>query len=138
MENYCQYYPNLNSSPRALAMVLALVSAVMLSPLFVDRRKIESRIETRWSSGGLVLPAVVAGLIVAIKTTISSSSSSSKNNIVRKGADRYSIYQARDYNNCGAGSVFRIGSSSWGLAGILVMLVFVISWQGSVKHLFWG
>ncbi|KAL6585193.1 hypothetical protein OROMI_004482 [Orobanche minor] len=135
MENYCQYYPNLNSSPRALAMVLALVSAVMLSPLSVDRRKIESRIETRWSSGGLVLPAVVAGLIVAIKTTISSSS---KNNIVRKGADRDSIYQPRDYNNCGAGSVFRIGSSSWGLAGILVMLVFIISWQGSVKHLFWG
>ncbi|KAL6496930.1 hypothetical protein OROGR_028859 [Orobanche gracilis] len=130
MENYCQYYPNLNSSPRALAMVLALVSAVILSPLYVDSRKRESRIETRWSSGGLVLPTVVAGLIVAIKTTISSSSSS-KNN-------RDNIYQSRDYNNCGAGRVFRAGSSSWGLAGILVMLVFVISWQGSAKHFFWG
>ncbi|KAL3632066.1 hypothetical protein CASFOL_025050 [Castilleja foliolosa] len=124
MENSYHYYSNLNSSPRALAMVLALVSAVLLSPLYIDRRKSESRIEVRWSSGGLVLPAVVAGLIVAIKTTISSS----KNNAVQKRVD--SIYQSPDLG-------LRIGSSSWRLAGILIMLIFVISWQGSVQHFFW-
>ncbi|KAI3455624.1 hypothetical protein Pfo_012287 [Paulownia fortunei] len=121
------HYPNLNSSPRALAMVLALVSALMLSPLYVDHRKSESRLEARWSSSGLVLPVVVAGLIVAIKTT---TSSSNKNAVQRGGAD----FQSPEDN---AGLVFRIGSSSWGLAGILIMLLFVISWQTSVQHFFW-
>ncbi|GFP90579.1 hypothetical protein PHJA_001202000 [Phtheirospermum japonicum] len=111
-------------------MVLALVPAVLLSPLYIDRGKSESRLEARWSSGGLVLPAVVAGLIVAIKTTISSS----KNNTVQKGAD--GVYQSLG-DNYSAGLGLKIGSSSWGLAGILIMLIFVISWQGSVQHFFW-
>ncbi|KAL0415042.1 UNVERIFIED_CONTAM: hypothetical protein Slati_3336100 [Sesamum latifolium] len=110
-----------HSSPRALAMLLALVSAVVLSPLYVDHRKSESRLEARWSSGGLVLPAVVAGLIVAIKTTTSSSNSSAN-------------FESSD-SNSSAGLVFR--SSSWGLAGILIMLLFVVSWQDSVQHFFW-
>ncbi|KAL2243191.1 UNVERIFIED_CONTAM: hypothetical protein Sindi_0437100 [Sesamum indicum] len=113
-----------HSSPRALAMVLALVSAIVLSPLYVDHRKSESRFEGRWSSGGLVLPAVVAGLIVAIKTTTSSSNSSAN-------------FQSPDHSKSSAGLVFRIGSSSWGLAGILIMLLFVVSWQDSVQHFFW-
>ncbi|KAG8380160.1 hypothetical protein BUALT_Bualt07G0164600 [Buddleja alternifolia] len=125
------HYPHQNSSPRALAMVLALVSALVLSPLYVDHRKSESRLETRWSSGGLVLPAVVAGLIVAIRTTTSSSSS---NGLMRKRGDNY--YHQSDVDNS-AGLVFRVGSSCWGLAGILIMLVFVVSWQDSVQHFFW-
>ncbi|PIN22310.1 hypothetical protein CDL12_04973 [Handroanthus impetiginosus] len=116
------HYPSLNSSPRALAMVLALVSAIVLSPLYVDSGKSERRLEGRWSSGGLVLPAVVAGLIVAIKTT---------NNGVQK---RASAFESSENNG---GIMLRIGSSSWGLAGILVMLLFVVSWQGSVQHFFW-
>ncbi|CAA0814596.1 Unknown protein [Striga hermonthica] len=115
-----------------LAMVLALVSAVVLSPIYADRRQIE----TRWSSGGLVLPVVVvAGLIVAIRTT----NSSSKNHVLQKVSQNNcgDIYRSPDDNNCGASLVFRIGSSSWGLAGILVMLIFVISWQDYVKHIFW-
>ncbi|KAL0354472.1 UNVERIFIED_CONTAM: hypothetical protein Sradi_3894100 [Sesamum radiatum] len=112
-----------HSSPRALAMLLALVSAVVLSPLYVDHRKSESRLESRWSSGGLVLPAVVAGLIVAIKTTTSSSNSSAN-------------FESSD-SDSSAGLVFRIGSSSWGLAGILIMLLFVVSWQDTVQHFFW-
>lgn len=116
------YYPCLiNSSPRAAAMVLALVSAVVLSPLY-ER-------ESRWSSGGLVLPAVVAGLIVAIKTT----TSSSKNSMQKRGND----FRCQDYNNNDASFAFRIGSSSWGLAGMLVMLLFVISWQSSMQQFFW-
>ncbi|KAL0319441.1 UNVERIFIED_CONTAM: hypothetical protein Sangu_2100300 [Sesamum angustifolium] len=112
-----------HSSPRALAMVLALVSAIVLSPLYVDHRKSESRLEARWSSCGLVLPAVVAGLIVAIKTSTSSSNSRAN-------------FESPD-SNSSAGLVFRIGSSSWGLAGILIMLLFVVSWQDSVQHFFW-
>lgn len=127
METFSSHnYQHLNSSPRALAMVLALVSALLLSPLYVDHRKSENRLESRWSSGGLVLPAVVAGLIVAIKTTTSSSSSSN---------DFRSPYNNHDDH--AAGPVSGIGSSSWGLAGVLVMLLFVISWQTSVQHFFW-
>ncbi|GER53566.1 serine rich protein [Striga asiatica] len=118
-------------------MLLALVSAIVLSPIYADRRKIESHLEMRWSSGGLVLPVVVvAGLIVAIRTT----NSSSKNHSLQKGSQSHNngdIYRSPDDNNCGASLVFRIGSSSWGLAGILVMLIFVISWQDYVKHIFW-
>lgn len=120
------HYPLLNSSPRALAMVLALISAIVLSPLYMDHRKSESRLEARWSSSGLVLPAVVAGLIVAIKTTTSSS-----NNAVKR---RVADFQSPDNND--AGFVFRIGST-WGLAGILIMLLFVVSWQASVQQFFW-
>ncbi|KAA8541632.1 hypothetical protein F0562_022784 [Nyssa sinensis] len=62
-------FPNQNSSQRALAMVLALASAVVLSPLYLKRQN-DHLYETRWSSG-FVLPMVLAGLIIAIKTTSS-------------------------------------------------------------------
>ncbi|KAL2555024.1 uncharacterized protein Fot_08643 [Forsythia ovata] len=110
-----------NSSPRGLAMVLAMVSAVVLSPLCVNRTN-ESRYEARWSSG-FVLPMVLAGLIVAIRTTSSNS--------MQRG-NRASVSLSSDES-----TVLRIGSSSWGLAGILVMLLFVLSWQASVQHFFW-
>ncbi|KAH6827910.1 hypothetical protein C2S53_014872 [Perilla frutescens var. hirtella] len=117
----CGRYPHVNSSPRAAAMVLALVSAIVLSPLYVDHRKSESLVESRWSSSGLVLPAVVVGLIAAIKTTTSS------NNAARKRSDSDQFESADNCN--GAAFLFRIGSSSLGLAGILIMLLFVISWR---------
>ncbi|KAL1551755.1 hypothetical protein AAHA92_19555 [Salvia divinorum] len=108
----CSRYPH---APRAAAMAMAVVSAIVLSPLYVD-----GRLESRWSSSGLVLPAVVAGLIIAIKSTASASSS-------RRG--------------CGLGSgdsdSFGIGGSSLGLAGILILLVFVLTWQQSVQRFLW-
>lgn len=113
-------------------MVLALASAVVLSPLYMDRRNdrhnnYES--SSGWSSG-FVLPMVLGGLIVAIKTT---SSSSSKSMHIRGDINR-----GLDCTKSGEGSswVLRIGSSSWGLAGVLVMLMFVLSWQHSVQHFF--
>ncbi|KAJ6327424.1 hypothetical protein OIU78_014327 [Salix suchowensis] len=108
-----------NSSQRALAMVLALASAVVLSPLYVKRRNDE----TKWSPG-FVLPMVLAGLIIAIRTTSSSIS-------VRRGS-RASFIPSPDPS-----WVLRIGSSSWGLAGVLVMLTLVLSWQDSVQEFFW-
>nr|GLL23387.1 hypothetical protein CQW23_11471 [Ipomoea trifida] len=111
-------YAHSNSSQRGVAMVLAMVSAVVLSPLYTGRGKAE----TRWSSGGLVLPAVLVGLIVAIKTA------SSVQSVTRAS----SVFLSLD-----SSSVFRIGSSSWGLAGMLIMLICVLSWQSSVQHYFW-
>ncbi|CAI9766065.1 unnamed protein product [Fraxinus pennsylvanica] len=110
-----------NSSPRGVAMVLATVSAVVLSPLYVDRKN-ESRHEVGWSSG-FVLPVVLAGLIVAIKTT--------SFNSMQRGSGK-SVATCPDES-----TVLRIGSSSWGLASILIMLVFILSWQASVQHFFW-
>ncbi|KAK6796055.1 hypothetical protein RDI58_009510 [Solanum bulbocastanum] len=112
MENYAsssyQY-----SSHRGVAMVLALVSAVVLSPLYVDRGKKESSYyETRWSCRGIVLPVLLAGLIVAIRSTSSSS--------VRGRGSRSSIF-----------------GSSWGLAGVLVMLLCVLSWQSCMQQYLW-
>lgn len=115
-----------NSSQRALAMVLALASAVVLSPLYVQRKNDHPRYfnhETKWSSG-FVLPMVLAGLIIAIRTTSSSMS-------VHGGAAA-SFIPSPDPS-----WVLRIGSSSWGLAGVLVMLVLVLSWQDSVQEFFW-
>lgn len=108
-------------------MVLALASAVVLSPLYVNRKTEYSHYETRWNSG-FVLPMVLAGLILAIKTTSSSSSSSSASS----SSDRAMMFPASDPS-----LVLRIGSSSWGLAGVLVMLMLVLSWQDSVQHFFW-
>ncbi|KAJ6942637.1 hypothetical protein NC652_008447 [Populus alba x Populus x berolinensis] len=79
-----------NSSQRVLAMVFALASAVVLSPL----------------------------------TTSSSMSA-------RRGS-RASFIPSPDPS-----WVLRIGSSSWGLAGVLVMLMLVLSWQDSVQEFFW-
>lgn len=122
-------YPYTNhqtSSQRSVAMVLALVSAIVLSPLYhVTSRKADTRYyETKWMSSGFVLPMVLAGLIIAIKTTSSSSPSSTQ--------EGSSFIPSRDPS-----WVLRIGSSSWGLAGVLVMLMLVLSWQSSVHEFFW-
>ncbi|KAK9280747.1 hypothetical protein L1049_003635 [Liquidambar formosana] len=114
-------YPSQSSSHRAVAMALALVSAVVLSPLYV-KRKTDMHYETRLSSG-FVLPMVLAGLIIAIKTTSSTS--------LLRGASASLIPSPEP------SWVLRIGSSSWGLAGVLVMLMLVLSWQDSVQEFFW-
>uniref|UniRef100_A0A3Q7GM31 Uncharacterized protein n=1 Tax=Solanum lycopersicum TaxID=4081 RepID=A0A3Q7GM31_SOLLC len=122
MENYASSSYHY-SSHRGVAMALALVSAVVLSPLYVDRGKKESSYyETRWSC---VLPVLLAGLIVAIRSTSSSSS-------VRGRASTSSIFASPQPS-----AVLRIGSSSWGLAGVLVMLLCVLSWQSSMQQYLW-
>ncbi|KAF3452029.1 hypothetical protein FNV43_RR08125 [Rhamnella rubrinervis] len=110
-------------------MVLALVSAVVLSPLYNYRPKNDHRghFDTIWGSG-FVLPMVLVGLIIAIRTTSSTSSMSS----AQKGGSTGSFIPSPDPS-----WVLRIGSSSWGLAGVLLMLMFVLSWQGSVKDFLW-
>jgi len=100
-------------------MALALVSAIVLSPLYVTRNN-DTRYDIRWNSG-FVLPMVLAGLIIAIKTASSPAYSSAK-----------SISGSPDPS-----WVLRIGGSSWGLAGVLVMLMLVLSWQDSVQHFLW-
>ncbi|GAA0162190.1 hypothetical protein LIER_18336 [Lithospermum erythrorhizon] len=120
MEKYS--YASQSSSQRPMAMVLALVSAVVLSPIYINRKN-ENRYEQKWSSG-FVLPMVLAGLIVAIKTTSSSNS-------INRGCKNSILSSAE------ASSVHRVGGSSWGLAGILVLLMFVLSWQNSVQHFLW-
>ena len=122
----CSSTASQNSSQRVLAMVFALASAVVLSPLYVKRKNDHTRYfnyETNWSSG-FVLPMVLAGLIIAIRTTSSSMSA-------RRGS-RASFIPSPDPS-----WVLRIGSSPWGLAGVLVMLMFVLSWQDSVQEFFW-
>lgn len=112
-----------SSQRRGVAMVLAMVTAVVLSPLYVNGRQKESHMETRLWSSGFVLPMVLAGLIVAIKTTSSSSSSSS-------GA-------LCEDDTSSSSWMLRVGSSSWGLAGVLGMFLFVVYWHDTVQHLFW-
>ncbi|KAI5665400.1 hypothetical protein M9H77_15253 [Catharanthus roseus] len=123
-----------NSSQRGMAMIFALISAILLSPLYVHRKNEYRSYETRWSSG-FVLPVVLVGLIVAIKTTSSSSSSSSSvqrwNN--RSGSNLF----RSDPEASSASSVLRIGNSSWGLAGVLLLLICVLSWQSSLQQLLW-
>ncbi|KAI4355429.1 hypothetical protein L6164_004205 [Bauhinia variegata] len=116
-------YSNHNASQRSLAMVLALASAVVLSPLYVKSKNDIRYYESKWSSG-FVLPMVLAGLIIAIRRTSSSSSSVS--------SPRASLLPSPEPS-----WVLRIGSSSWGLAGILVMLMMVIHWQTAVQDMFW-
>ncbi|KAI4329082.1 hypothetical protein L6164_021384 [Bauhinia variegata] len=115
-------YSSHNASQRSLAMVLALVSAVVLSPLYVNSKNDIRYYESKWSSG-FVLPMVLAGLIIAIRTTSSVSSGSNP---------RASLLPSPEPS-----WVLRIGSSSWGLAGILVMLMMALHWQTSVHDLFW-
>lgn len=126
--NTYNYAGQNSSSQRAVAMGLALVSAIVLSPLYMtiknDHHYHHHTIfhnETKYWNSGFVLPMVLAVLIIAIKTTTSSSS-----------MERVSVFPSPDPS-----WVLRIGSSSWGLAGILVMLVLVLSWQDSVQHFFW-
>lgn len=106
-------------------MVLAIVTAVVLSPLYVNGREKETHLETKLWNSGFVLPMVLLGLIFAIKTT-SSSASSSKS---------VSNTSCEDDSSCSW--MLRIGSSSWGLGGIVGMLLFVLYWQHSVQHFFW-
>ncbi|KAK3410771.1 hypothetical protein EUGRSUZ_J02810 [Eucalyptus grandis] len=118
-------YAARSSSQRGVAMVLGLVSAIVLSPLYIDRKgETKYYHEARWSSG-FVLPVVLAGLIIAIKTTSSSSSSSAY-------SQRGSVVPSPDPS-----WVLRIGSSSWGLTAVLVMLMLVLSWQHSVQEFLW-
>ncbi|KAK7255709.1 hypothetical protein RIF29_29128 [Crotalaria pallida] len=112
-----------SSSQRSLAMVLAVASAVFLSPLYVDSKRDMRLYKSRWSSS-FVLPMVLAGLIIAIRTTSSSSSSS-------VSSPRASLVPSPEPS-----WVLRIGSSSWGLAGVLVMLMLVLYWQASVQEFF--
>ncbi|CAL1399641.1 unnamed protein product [Linum trigynum] len=131
--SYCHHAARNSSSHRGLAMVLALTTAVVLSPLYASGKNDHSssrfypHYEPGWSSG-LVLPVVLAGLIIAIKTTSSSSSTANG------GGSSFgsSLVLSPDPS-----WVLRIGSSSWGLAGILVMLMLVLSWQESAQHFFW-
>ncbi|KAL2933094.1 C2 domain-containing protein 3 [Bienertia sinuspersici] len=102
-------------------MALALVSAVILSPLYTTRNH-DTRYDIRWNSG-FVLPMVLAGLIIAIKTTSSPSSSS--------------MAGMRSILSPDPSSVYRVGGSSWGLAGVLIMLMLVLSWQDAVHHFLW-
>ncbi|KAG6581812.1 hypothetical protein SDJN03_21814, partial [Cucurbita argyrosperma subsp. sororia] len=110
-------YTNQISSQRPLAIVLALASAVVLSPL--------RPYESRWSSG-FVLPLVLLVLIIAIKTSSSCSSMSTD----RRERDSAILSSDPSW-------VLKIGSSSWGLAGLLMMLIFGLSWQSSVKEFLW-
>ncbi|WCJ39416.1 hypothetical protein M5689_020407 [Euphorbia peplus] len=124
------------SSQRGVAMVLALVSAIVLSPLYVTPRRRPSYdhhystifYDIKWSSG-FVLPMFLVSLIFAIKTT----SSSSRRPGVHDGVSFMGSCDD-DHHPCW---VLRIGSSTWGLAGVLVMLLLVLSWQESVQHFFW-
>ncbi|KAG2380033.1 hypothetical protein LR48_Vigan11g009300 [Vigna angularis] len=115
-----------SSSQRSLAMVLALVSAVVLSPLYGNSRSDRKYYESKWSSAGFVLPMFLAGLIIAIRTTSSSVSSSSS-----------STARASFLPSPEPSWVFRVGSSSWGLGGILVMLMLLLHCQTSVQEFFW-
>ncbi|XP_057455067.1 uncharacterized protein LOC130746456 [Lotus japonicus] len=111
------------SSQRSLGIVMALVSAVVLSPLYANSRSDRRHYESKWSSG-FVLPMVLAGLIIAIRTTSSSRSSVS--------SPRASLLPSPEPS-----WVLRIGSSSWGLAMVLVMLMLVHNWKASVQEFFW-
>jgi len=117
---------NHGSSQRSLAMVLALVSAVVLSPLYVSSKSDRKYYESKWTSSGFVLPMILFGLIIAIKRTSSSSSS------CVSSSTKGSLLPSHDPS-----LVLRIGSSSWGLAAVLVMLMLVLHWQGSVQDFLW-
>lgn len=115
---------NHGSSQRSLAMVLALVSAVVLSPLYVNSKSDRRYYESKWTSSGFVLPMILFGLIIAIKRTSSASSYS-----LSSSSSRASLLPSHDPS-----LVLRIGSSSWGLACVLVMLMLVLYWQTSVQE----
>ncbi|GAU32975.1 hypothetical protein TSUD_358420 [Trifolium subterraneum] len=118
---------NYGSSQRSLAMVLALVSAIVLSPLYVKSKSDRKYYESKWTSSGFVLPMILFGLIIAIRKTSSSSSS-----CVSSSSTRASLLPSHDPS-----LVLRIGSSSWGLAAVLVMLMLVLYWQTSVQEFLW-
>ncbi|XVF02152.1 hypothetical protein REPUB_Repub04eG0151300 [Reevesia pubescens] len=77
--------------------------------------------------------SIPARLIVAIRSTTFSSFSSSSSSLMQSGGGRGSVIPFPDPS-----WVLRIAGSSWGLAGILVMLMLVLSWQESVQDFFWS
>ncbi|KAI3759789.1 hypothetical protein L6452_07847 [Arctium lappa] len=106
------------SQKRGIAMVFAMITAVVLSPLYINNvGEKDAYLESRLWNSGFVVPVVLGGLIVAIKTTSSSSSN------------------AR--SSCEEASSLRIARSSWRLAAILGMMLFVLYWQDSAQHFFW-
>lgn len=122
-----------SSSQRAVAMVLSLVSAVVLSPFYMNTNNDNIRrtrnYDSKWSSG-FVLPVLVAGLILAIKTTTCNNISASTSKAVHRQF-------TADSEEASVSQTVRTGSSSWGLAVVLVMLIFLLSWQNSAQHFFW-
>ncbi|KAF7843598.1 TMV resistance protein N-like [Senna tora] len=100
-------YSSQSSSQRSMAaIIMAIVSAIILSPLYVEPRKYNRRYynhynnhyyyyyESKYWSSGFVLPMVLIGLIIAIRT------SSSSRSMLLPSEPSW---------------VLRIGSSSWGL-----------------------
>lgn len=121
-----------SSSQRAVAMVLALVSAVVLSPFYMnnnDNIRSNRNYDSKWSSG-FVLPVLLAGLILAIKTTTSNNNSASTSEPVHRQV-------STDSGEASVSQTVRTGSSSWGPAAVLAMLIFLLSWQNSAQHFFW-
>ncbi|KAK1362754.1 Serine rich protein [Heracleum sosnowskyi] len=122
-----------SSSQRAVAVVLSLVTAVVLSPFYMNSNNDNSRrtrnYDSKWSSG-FVLPVLLAGLIVAIKTTTSKNNSASTSKPVHRQF-------TTDSGEASGSQTVGTGSSSWGLATVLVTLIFLLSWQNSVQHFFW-
>lgn len=122
---YYAYSSQISSQRSLAAMGMAVISAIVLSQLYVkpryyDRRYHGHYYESKWCSG-FVLPMVLAGLIIAIRTA-SSSSSSTSNSVLLPSDPSW---------------VLRIGGSSWGLGGVLVLLMLVLHWQSSVEDFFW-
>ena len=121
-----------SSSQRAVAMVLALVTAVVLSPFYLtssnDKFSRTRSYDSKWSSG-FVLPVLLAGLIVAIKTTTNNSSASTSRGV----QGQFSA----DSGEAPVSQTLRTGNSSWGLAALLVALIFLLSCQNSAQHFFW-
>ncbi|KAL8118805.1 hypothetical protein AgCh_016341 [Apium graveolens] len=122
-----------SSSQRAVAMVLALVSAVVLSPFYMNLNNDNSRTtrsyDSKWSSG-FVLPVLLAGLILAIKTTTSNYNSASTSKPLHRQL-------TMDSGETSVSQTVRTGSSSWGPAAVLATLIFLLSWQNSAQHFFW-
>ncbi|KAK9054761.1 hypothetical protein SSX86_025840 [Deinandra increscens subsp. villosa] len=111
-------------SRRGSAMVLAMVTAVVLSPLYVNGRQKEAHLDSMLWNSGFVLPMLLLGLIIAIKSTSTSSSSYSSSSC--------------EYDSSSSSSLMlRIGGSSWGLAGVLGMLLFLLYWQHCVQRFLW-
>ncbi|KAL2336431.1 hypothetical protein Fmac_010877 [Flemingia macrophylla] len=109
-------YSYSSSSQRPLAMMLALVSAVVLSPLYGNNSKSDRKYYESKFNSGLVLPMLLAGLIIAIRTT----------------SQRPSFLPSPHPS-----WILRIGTTSSGLAGILLMLMLVLYWQASLQNFFW-
>ncbi|KAF6162424.1 hypothetical protein GIB67_017312 [Kingdonia uniflora] len=120
-------YSTENSSGRPAAVFLSLVSAIVLSPLYMKGKTGTRYYDARWnSSSSFVLPMFLAGLIFAIRVVSAPPTSS-----LQQGSRGPLMFTSRD------ASFGQRSGSSWRLAGILVLLLLVVSWQGSVQGFFW-